>query len=309
MQALLDVIIPVFLVVGFGYVAVWRQWFPMSGVEGLMKFATNFAVPTLLFTAIVRLDLEASLNPPLIVSFYAGATAGFAVGFLGARYLFGRSSEDSVAIGFACLFSNTVLLGLPISERAFGVDALAANFAIIAFHAPFCYGIGVTVMEVVRGKGTSWTEASKRVLNAMFHNALIIGIVLGFLVNISGVPIPGVVDDALNLLVTAAIPAALFGLGGVLSHYKIEGDLRVIGLVCGVSLVLHPAIVWALGRSFELSDAEFRSAVITAAMAPGVNAYLFAAIYQTAMRVAASAVLIATALSVLTAWVWLTLLT
>jgi len=40
-------------------------------------------------------------------------------------------------------------------------------------------------------------------------------------------------------------------------------------------------------------------------MAPGVNTYIFANMYGHARRVAASAVLIATALSVVTVWIWL----
>jgi malonate transporter len=51
-----------------------------------------------------------------------------------------------------------------------------------------------------------------------------------------------------------------------------------------------------------------RSAVVTASMAPGVNAYLFASLYGVAKRVAASAVLVATALSILTIWFWLSVL-
>ena len=47
---------------------------------------------------------------------------------------------------------------------------------------------------------------------------------------------------------------------------------------------------------------------LTAAMAPGVNAYLFANIYGVGRRVAASAVLIATAVSILTIWAWLAIL-
>ena len=43
-------------------------------------------------------------------------------------------------------------------------------------------------------------------------------------------------------------------------------------------------------------------------MAPGVNAYLFADMYGVAMRVAASTVLIATALSIFTIWGWLQIL-
>jgi hypothetical protein len=43
-------------------------------------------------------------------------------------------------------------------------------------------------------------------------------------------------------------------------------------------------------------------------MAPGINAYVFANMYGAARRVAASAVLIATATSILSVWVWLALL-
>jgi malonate transporter and related proteins len=270
-----------------------------------MKFTQNFAIPCLLFSAIARLDLGAALNWALLGSFYAGAVAGFLAGLLGARFLFGRAWEDSIAIGFACLFSNTVLLGLPITERAYGAAALEANFAIIAFHAPFGYALGMTMMEVVRSRGGGAGATLMRLGRAVFRNALVIGILLGFAVNLSGLPIPGVVSDALDLLIRAALPAALFGLGGVLVRYRLEGDLRVIAWICGVSLVLHPAIVWGLGQATGLSTAALRSAVLTAAMPPGVNAYIFAAMYGVAMRVAASAVLIATALSVVTAWLWL----
>ena len=77
MTALLDVILPVFLVVGFGYVAVWRGWIGDEAVNGLMKFAQNFAIPCLLFLAIARLDIGANFNTPLLGTFYLGATAGF----------------------------------------------------------------------------------------------------------------------------------------------------------------------------------------------------------------------------------------
>ena len=46
------------------------------------------------------------------------------------------------------------MLGLAIT-RAYGPDALQANFAIITLHAPFCYGLGITVMEIVRNSGKS----------------------------------------------------------------------------------------------------------------------------------------------------------
>ena len=48
MAALIDVILPVFLVVGFGYLAAWRRLFSEAEVDGLMHFAQGFAIPCLL---------------------------------------------------------------------------------------------------------------------------------------------------------------------------------------------------------------------------------------------------------------------
>ena len=116
-------------------------------------------------------------------------------------------------------------------------------------------------------------------------------------------------EDALDLMIRGAIPAALFGLGGALYRYRPEGDLGTILYICAVSLVLHPIIVYGLGRWVtDLSPGQLRSAVLTAAMAPGVNSYLFADMYGVARRVAATSVLIGTALSVGTAALWLTVL-
>lgn len=308
MQALIEVILPVFLVLGFGYVAVWRGLFSDAGVDGLMKFTQNFAIPCLLFRAVSTLDLGQNFDWRMLVSFYTGAVTGFAVGLLGARLMFKRSWEDSVAIGFVGLFSNSLLLGLPITERAYGADALAPNYAIIAMHSPFCYGIGLTAMEIARNRGGGVIRTAKAILRAMVRNALVIGIMLGLAVNLTGLALPGAVTEALDLMVRAALPAALFGLGGVLVRYRPEGDLRTIAFAVSISLVLHPTVVWLMGKGLAIETGQFRSAVVTAAMAPGVNAYIFANMYGTARRVAASAVLIGTATSVVTAWLWLAVL-
>ena len=305
MSILLQVVLPVFLVIGFGYLAVWQKWFSDSGVEALMKFTQTFAIPCLLFRAVSTLDLSQTFHLALLGSFYFGAVCGFCLGLFGARFLFKRTWDDSVAIGFCCLFSNSVLLGLPITERAYGSAALTANFAIIAVHAPICYGIGITVMELVRGRGSSAPELLRKVLQAIFKNALVIALGLGFFVNLLGIILPVILTDGLDLLANAALPAALFGLGGVLVRYRPEGDLRVIFYICAISLLVHPSLVWITGRYFDLSETDFRSAILTAAMAPGINAYIFANMYGTARRVAASAVLISTALTIITASFWL----
>jgi predicted permease len=307
MQALLDVILPVFLVVGAGYATVRFALFSDQIIDAVMKYTQNFAIPALLFKAIAGLDLGQSFDPALLLSFYTGSATCFFVGLLAARYLFRRDWEDSVAIGFCCLFANSVMMGLAITERAYGTAALAANYAIVAVHSPFCYGLGITAMEIARAHATGQPARTlpKTVGRAMFSNALVLGILLGFAVNLSGLALPQVGRDALDMIVRTALPLALFGLGGVLVRYKIRGDAKIVATVCAVSLVLHPLVVWNMGKVMQLDVGQYRSAVLTAAMAPGVNTYIFASIYGKAQKIAATSVLVATSLSVLSIWLWL----
>ena len=308
MSALLDVIIPVFLIIGFGYCTVWAKFFSEETIDGLMKFTQNFAIPVLLFDAIAKVELFTIFDLSLFFSFYLGATAGFLIGFLGSRYLFGRPIEDSVAIGFCCLFSNTVMLGLPITERAYGTEVLKYNFAIVSIHAPFCYFIGITAMELAKSKEKSIKENIFGILRAMFSNAIVVGIALGFFINISGLSIVQTIQASIDMISAVALPAALFGMGGILYRYRPEGDAGPIFMICVISLVLHPLIVWLTGLKFNLNDAQMRSAVITASMAPGINTYVFANMYGVARRVASTGVLLSTTLSIGTVWVWLNVL-
>jgi predicted permease len=310
MGLLLDVILPVFIVIGFGY--AMAKWGGMSegAVDALMRFSQGIAVPCLLFRQIAMLDLKTSFNPGLITSLYVGACLCFAAGFFGAWKLFHRPLEEAVTTGFACMFSNSLLLGLSITERAYGPGALVGNYAIIAMHSPLFYATGILFMELVRshGQGLSARVLAVKVVRAIFSQSLVIAISLGFVVNLTHLPLPGALDAATDMLGKAGLPTALFGLGGVLYRYRPEGDKGLIALIVGVSLVLHPVATYSLGLLFQLDAASLRSATVTAAMPPGANAYLFAHLYAVGRRANASAVLIATALSIVSAWVWLQIL-
>ena len=311
MNALLDVILPVFLLIGFGYGLSHLKWVSFEMTDAVMRFAQGIAIPVLLFGSIARLDLQQNFDMGLFASFYIGAFASFILAYLGAFYLLKRPQTDAVAIGFACMFSNSLLLGLPITERAYGAGALAANYAIVSLHAPLLYAIGITLMELVRHKdqGLSALALAKQVAHAILRQPMVFALLLGFALNFSQISMPTFFWSAVDMLARAAIPAALFGLGGVLYQYRPEGDMKAIAMAVFITLIIHPAITYGLGtKVFHLTTEQLRSAVVTAAMAPGVNAYLFSNMYGAARRVAASTVLLATAATIFTAWGWLQIL-
>lgn len=305
---ILNIVAPVFLVVAAGYLAVKFGLIGTDPIDHLMRFAIHFAIPCLLFRATSTLDLDAAFSWQMLLSYYAAAIFCFVLTFLVGRKLFNRRPGEAVAIAFAALFSNLVLLGLPISERAWGIDSMAPNFALVSVNAPICYLIGITAMEFLRADGRNAAETTRVVLNAMFRNAMMIGIGLGFVVNLASIPLPQALVSAVDLLARASLPVALFALGGVLTRYTLAKSLPEAGTIAVVSLLVQPAITLLIALQLDLPDATTDSIVLMAAMAPGLNAYLFAAMYERGLGAAASTVLLSTVLSVFTVSAWLVFL-
>jgi predicted permease len=306
MGELITIIAPVFLVTAFGYVATKRELISHSQIDGLVLFTQKFAIPCLLFYAIANIQLSQYFAPKLLLSYYLPSISMFFLGLIGARMVFKRPLTDSVAIGFACLYSNSLLLGLPITERAYGTEALQPVYALIAVHAPYCYIIGITTMEIVRAGGRPIPETLRSIAKEILTNSLTIGLMLGFAVNLSGIALPQFIWSPIQMMVSAAIPAALFALGGILTRYKLSDRIGETVVVLVLKLFVHPGIAYVLATQvFDLSIDFTRAAVMAGAMAPGVNVFLFANIYDRAKGTAANSVLLGTAASILSISFWL----
>ncbi|OUR76285.1 hypothetical protein A9Q83_15940 [Alphaproteobacteria bacterium 46_93_T64] len=309
MFAVLSVIGPVFALVALGYMSVRLRLYPETGVGGLISFVNNFATPCLLFQAMLTVDFSTAFNPEYLFSFYIGAFSCFAISYLIARLIFKRRAGESVSVGFSAYFTNTILLGLPIIQRAYGNEALPMLFAIVGFHAPLLMSFGMIVMEFARRDGAPMGQAVKHSLARVVRNPLLIGISLGILMNLSGFELPELIDDATKMMARAVLPAALFGLGGALVQYKLRESWGQALISSLLKLVLHPLIAlffshYVFGLDWDL----VRVAVLTAAMPSGLNVYIFATLFNRATDVAANTVLQSTVLGVFSISGWLLVL-
>ena len=306
MLAILQIVLPVFLVIAAGYIAGYKKAFSNAQASALMRFATQFAIPCLLFLAIARLDLATVFKPNVLFPFYLGASTSFVLTVLGAWFIFKHKPGACIAIGFAALFSNSVLIGISIVELAYGDAALETAFAVVAIHAPFGYILGIISMEFCRADGLGFTATLKTAAKQIFSNALTLGLIFGFIVNLSHLSLPQPLTTAIELMARASLPAALFGLGAILVGYKMTSGFGEVAMISVNKLVLHPGIAFVLCRFvFQLPDELLKPIVVMAAMPPGINAYVFANMYNRAENIAASAVLFATAISILSISAWL----
>ena len=305
---LVNAVGPVFIVLLIGYLSVATKLFSDSMVDALMRFAIKIAIPCLLFNATSVIDLSSAFDWQAIGSFYLAASISFAFGVIGSLLLFKRRPGESVAIGFGALFSNLVLLGLPITERALGPEYLPVAVALVSMHAPFCYFVGITVMEICRADGQGFSATALVVVKTMFNNSLMIAIALGFIVNFSQVSLPVPLNESLQMIQMAAMPSALFGLGGILRRYSLTQSLAESSSISFLSLIVHPALTLLFCVVLGVDEHVRNVMVVMASVAPGVNAYLFANLYTRGESVAASTVLFSTLVSVISVSVWLWIL-
>ncbi|MBU1175932.1 MAG: AEC family transporter [Alphaproteobacteria bacterium] len=306
MLTILVIVAPVFALVTTGYLAVHFNACPRSGIPGLLAFVNNFAVPILLFRAMLDIDFAAVFNPKMIAGYYFSALIVLVSAIVIARALFRNRPGEAVASAFGAYFSNTVLLGLPIVQRAYGDEALPVMYSIIGFHAPTLMTVSLIAMEISRRDGAGAGHVAALAIRRIFTHPLLIGIALGLLGNLFGIALIEPADAFTRMMAQAVLPTALFGLGGALHDYRVRDNWLLSATMSLIKLMAMPALVFfvvavVLGVDHDIA----KIAVITSAMPSGINAYVFATSYNRSVEVAASSILITTALSVVTVSFWL----
>jgi predicted permease len=127
----------------------------------------------------------------------------------------------------------------------------------------------------------------------------VVAVFAALAVSLLGWQVPGALRRTLEMLGAAAPPAALFALGASLTGFNIGAAWRQTGVTLVLKLAALPAAVWLCCRAGGLSPLEVAVATVTAALPTGANAFLMASRYRISAAESGAAVLVGTALSVL----------
>ena len=313
MEAIVDIVLPVFCLIGLGYAVARTGFLNEAAGDGLADFVLRVAIPVLLIRTISTAQFD-DINPWAFVGVYFSAVV---VSWLGGSLLiatiFKRGYRASVIAGVAAAFSNIVLLGIPLVERAYGEEGLKTLFFLVALHLPIMMAISTFCMEyAVRADGVENSPLNiltigKTLLKNLFVNPIIIGIIIGILWRYSGLGMGGLVGDVMDLLARTTGPLALFSLGMGLIKYGIKGNLLPAFGLAIISLMVMPAVVYFVGTSiFPLPPLWLKIGVLVASCPTGINAYLFAKYFKIAEGLATNSIVLTLLGSILTIPFWLT---
>ena len=314
MESIINIVLPVFCLIGLGYLAARLGYLSQSTGDAIADFVFKVAVPLLLMRSIATAEFGA-VNPWLFVLVYfCGIGAAWLAAAMLITKVFKRGRRASVIAGVAAAFSNLVLLGIPLVERAYGLAGLQILLFLIAVHLPVMMAISTFLLEyAARADGaedTPFDPASvlKALLKNLFGNPIIIGIVVGIFWRFTGIGIGGIAGDVINLIAQTTGPLALFSLGMGLIKYGIKGNLAPAVALASLSLIVQPAVVLLVGTVvFQLPDLWLKVALLAASCPTGVNAYLFATYFKTAEGLATNTIVLALLGSVITLPFWLSM--
>lgn len=309
MLQIIEVILPVFLVIVAGYLSSLKKIISLEQAGTLMKFAVNFSLPCLLFLGAARLDLEAAFKFGVLFPYYFAALLNFTAMVLLFRFVFRKSIGDCIPLGFSAIFANTVLMGLAVVELAYGKESMNAAIAIVAINAPFCFAVGILSMELLATANDSLAEGIRNAVKEIFSNAPMVALIAGFLINLTRTNLPQPAVLAIEYMASAALPVALFSLGAALVGYRIATGLKEATLTAFAKLAIHPALAFCIGNFLLKLPADLlKPVVIMAAMPSGINAWVFASMYNRSRDIASSVILLTIGASVFSISLWLILL-
>jgi predicted permease len=134
---------------------------------------------------------------------------------------------------------------------------------------------------------------------------MIVAITLGLIWSGLEIPIPAPMNEFLTLLGAAATPGALFAIGASLATKSAE-RLSVAGWLSFCKLVLHPLFVaFACFVLFRVDPYEATVVISAAALPVAGNVYILAQHYGVAPQRVSAAILVSTALSIVTVSLWI----
>ena len=275
MLDVLSITFPIFALIGLGYGLVFWGVFTTDNMRVFGKYVLNIALPALLFKAVASHPIKTIFEPTYMVIY---ALSGLAM--IIASYLWftlrqtDPATRASAVMGCACPNSGFVgypimLLAFPtLAEPVLAMNMLVENVVVIP--------IILVLFELAKDGGSGRAvQKLTQVLFAVLKRPMIIGMLIGLAISVSGTGLPPVALRVVDLLASSAAPIALIIIGGSLVGLKL-GHSRSTAVEISVGkLIVHPLMLLGLlavsGLTFD--DPDMRRALILTAALPTISIY------------------------------------
>jgi len=264
-------------------------------------------VPTLLFRLMSDFGRMPRVDARLLIAFFGGCLVVYVIGRIVAATLFRMDGVRQSVFAMGGIFSNLVLLGIPLAKVTLGDAALPAVSLVVVFNSLILWTLVTISVEWARHRDLAARSLLKTVRGVVTNpivGSILAGTAFGFL----GVGLPDIVDQTLSMVSQAAVPLSLITLGMGLAEFGVRTQWRESAALAVLKLVAQPAVVYGFAWMLALPALETAAVVMLAALPIGANVYLMSRQFGVLSGAVASAIVLTTAIAAFAMPVTLTLI-
>jgi predicted permease len=296
----LSSLLPVALLILIGFAAGKAKLVQGESVRDLSNLVFLVLTQALLFRTMSNVHLEQLDFKPVMQYFLVAGIL-----FVAMLWAYGGNSRASV-LALAGIFSNTLMIGVPLIGLAYGQEGQVLLFTLISLHALVLLSAATLVLELQMASEQAalsgerravWRTVASAVRNAIIH-PVPLPILLGLAYAQTGWGLHPVVDRPLALLGSAFGPVALVLVGITLSLTPIG---RQFGLTLRMSVVktlIHPLLMGIVGWCLGLRGLHLTVMTVAAALPIGANVFLFSQRYRKEEDAVTAGVAVSTGMAV-----------
>ena len=301
MNALINVVIPVFGIILTGYLAGRFDVLGPESAAALNRFVYYFAIPSALFIFAARAPIDRIFNWPFIGAFVTGSVLTLLIALIVGRIWFRHDTATLSVAGVTAVFGQVIGIGLPLLLTAYGPDgALPPIVAALIYAVLFLTSI-IAVLEAARTSELSPLRMASHLAGTLLRNPVLISPLLGVLYSIPALPLPKAVSNYLDLMAAAVGPAALFAVGLSLVGRKLTSNVGEVIWLSALKTIVNPSLTFVLVTYVFVMDSFWsQAAVILSAMPVGTNPYVVAQQYNVHVETVSPTIVVSTAMSVVT---------
>ena len=298
---LFNIVSSVFGYILFGYFVNKLKLLPRKYIYYFDFIGFNIFLPLALIIYFWQVSFPEINSGGLIFSFFASGILIYVIGFFISKLILNYETDDSAIFGMASCFGNTVAMGIPLMYAVLGPINTIPYMILVFFHGIVHFPYTVIIIEVYRNRKKNINQIFYQILLGIIKNIVLFGMIVGIILNYSGIDVPSVINKPLDIFVSLALPMVLISLGLALGNFKIKENINDAILLTILKNFIHPIIAFCLANFLLELDSLFVIIVTLAAALPsGSQSYYFAYRYDSLQGVVSSNVVLSTFVSFFT---------
>ena len=301
MQAVVNVVLPVFAIVLAGYACGRFRLLGPGGSEALNGFVYFAALPALFFGALAKVELSQIFNWPYLTAYLIGLLASALVALIVGHIVFRTRGAALAVQNMGAIFSNTGYMGIPLAITAFGRDAALPAILLTIVNGALVMGLYILWIETQLSTASRRLHVARDAFVGVFKSPLVLSAIAGILASAFAIEVPAPVLTFCDIMGAAAPPAALFAMGLFMVGKSFKGDMVEVSAMSALKLIVHPIVTFAVACWLIPVELEwFRILLLLAALPTGSLVFVLASQNDTYVRRATGIILGSTLASVVT---------